>query len=351
MVRVSRDTEAVPLLVRNDALRGDDARGSRWGLRNSAHAGSPSLTLVATAVLCASGVAMYAASTIISAEQIRDVRQKVDATRRERGALLDEELLAQTSADLHAELRASPHAAGDLGAFDTTGVTPDASYVVRASEVVSSSSSSSSSSSPRAPLGTVAADNSTVAADDGEYASEEDSEEISEEERERAEEWVEAQNIAAEALESETMATLVQTTIESGLTPEEIEERAAEFEDYQNGKEAEAPADAPDEEMIVLAEAPAEAPSDCETDASESAAEDTEANDDANAPADAPTDDDANAPADASTDGRLDGRGRPHGRGRAGGGGGSGSGGDSSVSDGVPRRGLLGRRVFARVSG
>ena len=302
MVRVSRDTEAVPLLVRNDALRGDDARGSRWGLRNSAHAGSPSLTLVATAVLCASGVAMYAASTIISAEQIRDVRQKVDATRRERGALLDEELLAQTSADLHAELRASPHAAGDLGAFDTTGVTPDASYVVRASEVVSSSSSSSSSSSPRAPLGTVAADNSTVAADDGEYASEEDSEEISEEERERAEEWVEAQNIAAEALESETMATLVQTTIESGLTPEEIEERAAEFEDYQNGKEAEAPADAPDEEMIVLAEAPAEAPSDCETDASESAAEDTETNDDANAPADAPTDDDANAPADASTD-------------------------------------------------
>ena len=257
---------------------------------------------MATAVLCASGVAMYAASTIISAEQIRDVRQKVDATRRERGALLDEELLAQTSADLHAELRASSHAAGDLGAFDTTGVTPDASYVVRASEVVSSSSSSSSSSSPRAPLGTVAADNSTVAADDGEYASEEDSEEISEEERERAEEWVEAQNIAAEALESETMATLVQTTIESGLTPEEIEERAAEFEDYQNAKEAEAPADAPDEEMIVLAEAPAEAPSDCETDASESAAEDTEANDDANAPADAPTDDDANAPADASTD-------------------------------------------------
>ena len=188
-------------------------------------------------------------------------------------------------------------------------------------------------------MGTVAADNSTVAADDGEYASEEDSEEISEEERERAEEWVEAQNIAAEALESETMATLVQTTIESGLTPEEIEERAAEFEDYQNGKEAEAPADAPDEEMIVLAEAPAEAPSDCETDASESAAEDTETNDDANAPADAPTDDDANALADASTD--VDAPTDAPTERPAGGGGGSGSGGDSSVSDGVPRRGLL----------
>jgi hypothetical protein len=293
MVRVSRDTEAVPLLVRNDALRGDDARGSRWGSRNSAQAGSPSLSLVATAVLCASGVAMYAASTIISAEQIRNVRQKVDATRRERGALLDEELLAQTSADVHAELRALSHNAGDLGAFDTTDVLPDASYVARASELASSSSSSSS---PRAALG-------TVAADDDEVLHEEDSEEVSEEEQERAEEWVEAQHVAAEAMESDTMATLVQAAIESGLSSEEIEERAAAFEDYQNMKEAEeaeAPADAPDDESAaVVAEAPAEAPAEGETDTSDSAAEDTEAEDDANAPA--PADAPAEGPESAET--------------------------------------------------
>ena len=295
MVRVSRDTEAVPLLVRNDALRGDDARGSRWGSRNSAQAGSPSLSLVATAVLCASGVAMYAASTIISAEQIRDVRMKVDSTRRERGALLEEELLAQTSADVHAELRALSHNAGDLGAFDTTDVLPDASYVARASEVASSSSSSSS---PRAPMG-------TVAADDDEVLHEEDSEEISEEEQERAEEWVEAQHVAAEAMESDTMATLVQAAIESGLSSEEIEERAAAFEDYQNRKEAEeaeAPADAPDEESsTMVAEAPAEAPAEIETNASDSAAEDTEADAPADAPADADEPVEAEGPESAET--------------------------------------------------
>ena len=69
----------------------------------------------------------------------------------------------------------------------------------------------------------------TVAADDDEVLHEEDSEEVSEEEQERAEEWVEAQHVAAEAMESDTMATLVQAAIESGLSSEEIEERAAAF--------------------------------------------------------------------------------------------------------------------------
>ena len=81
MVRVSRHGGRAPPRPERCAARRRRARRA-MGFEESRASGSPSLSLVATAVLCASGVAMYAASTIISAEQIRDVRMKVDATRR-----------------------------------------------------------------------------------------------------------------------------------------------------------------------------------------------------------------------------------------------------------------------------
>jgi hypothetical protein len=154
--------------------------------------GAKSHTLVGTALLCFLGLIMYAAASNLAAEERRDVAATMKEVRIAQNRFLADDVLAANSDSVRAELRAlsfdSKHASGDLGAVVLEN--PDAGGPPTA------------------------------------------------EEREAADEWVEAQNLAAEARESDTKMTIVAAAMQSGLTSEQIEERAQAFDDYQAAKAA-----------------------------------------------------------------------------------------------------------------
>jgi hypothetical protein len=190
MVHVPRSSESIPLLVPSDAHARDDARARRCSFAESP--GAKSHTLVGTALLCFLGLIMYAAASNLAAEERRDVAATMKEVRIAQNRFLADDVLAANSDSVRAELRAlsfdSKHASGDLGAVVLEN--PDAGGPPTA------------------------------------------------EEREAADEWVEAQNLAAEARESDTKMTIVAAAMQSGLTSEQIEERAQAFDDYQAAKAA-----------------------------------------------------------------------------------------------------------------
>lgn len=190
MVHVPRSSESIPLLVPSDAHARDDARARCGSFAESP--GAKSHTLVGTALLCFLGLIMYAAASNLAAEERRDVAATMKEVRIAQNRFLADDVLAANSDSVRAELRAlsfdSKHASGDLGAVVLEN--PDAGGPPTA------------------------------------------------EEREAADEWVEAQNLAAEARESDTKMTIVAAAMQSGLTSEQIEERAQAFDDYQAAKAA-----------------------------------------------------------------------------------------------------------------
>ena len=189
MVHVPRSSESIPLLVPSDAHARRRAGASRL-VRGDPRAKSH--TLVGTALLCFLGLIMYAAASNLAAEERRDVAATMKEVRIAQNRFLADDVLAANSDSVRAELRAlsfdSKHASGDLGAVVLEN--PDAGGPPTA------------------------------------------------EEREAADEWVEAQNLAAEARESDTKMTIVAAAMQSGLTSEQIEERAQAFDDYQAAKAA-----------------------------------------------------------------------------------------------------------------